>query len=199
MPASPRPYQVQVKALIKAQTDNVGGWFATPFSGLALLGTDNGLLLTAIENKVGSEAILAKMAVVKITLDLLIAFVLALCLADQTNAAAIIESAGMVAVKETPKNVKKDFTVAQGGSGEAKLGSLAGKYNGKRCPTTYYWQYGLMVAGVLTWYDLPETVDNCKTIATGMPTGVAVFFRKRTRTNRGGLSAWSEMKSISLT
>jgi hypothetical protein len=37
-------------------------------------------------------------------------------------------------------------------SGEAKLGSLAGKYNGKRCPTTYYWQYGLMVGTVLDFF-----------------------------------------------
>ena len=196
MPPSARPYQVRVKQLIKAQTDDDGGYFSTPFSGLTTLGTKNGLLLTAIENKMGSEAILAAMAVVKIPLDLLIAYVLALCLADQTNAAAIIASAGMAAVKEKAVNTKPELTLKQGATGVIKLNSLAAKYNGKRCTATYYWQYGLMVAGVLVWYDLPDT-NVSRTTATGMPTGVAVFFRRAYMTTRGGRSPWSAPKPIS--
>jgi hypothetical protein len=201
MPENSRAYQIKSVALAKAQTDNTLGYFTVPFAGLALMITNNGLLLAAIvafEGGTGNiGAVEAAMAVVKKSVDLLVIYVNSLCLANQANAVAIILAAEMVVVKQKPKNTKADFSIAQGATGEIKLVSLAAKFNGKRCPATYYWQYGLMVAGVLVWYDLPETVNRCKTTATGMPLGVAVFFRKRIRTNGGGLSGWSVVKSIS--
>jgi hypothetical protein len=102
----------------------------------------------------------------------------------------------MLPIKKKTTGAKPDFGIKQGATGEIQLTSLAGSFNGKRCPTTYYWQYGLMVAGVMTWYDLPETVNRCKTVATGMSLTQETFFRKRTRTTNGGLSAWSAVESI---
>jgi hypothetical protein len=128
--------------------------------------------------------------------DLLIAYVNQLCLADQTNALAIIEAAGMLPWKQKAKNTKPDFSITQGASGQIILNSLAGKIDGKRVPTTYYWQYGLMVGGVIVWTDLPETVNRCKTIAVGMPINTVVYFRKATLTTKGGMSVYCTELSI---
>ena len=203
MPRNPRAYHVKVVALALAQTGNISGYFGTPFPGVALMNTNNGLLDTAIKaNEKGDgsgspEAVLAAMAEVKISVDLLIVFIRSMCIANQTDAAAYIAAAGMIPKKERQKNTKPEFGIKQGATGEVVLTSLAAKIDGKRVDAIYYWQYGLMVAGVLTWYDLPETVNQCQTTATGMPTGQTVSFRKATKTKKGGLSAWSVVKTIS--
>ena len=197
-----RAYQVKSVNLASLQTANAQGYFLPVFSGLALFITNTGKLLTAIEkfeakNGTGSAAaVAAAQAVVKISVDLLIAYVNDLCLADQTNALAIIESAGMLPWKQKAKNTKPDFSIKQGASGEILLSSLAGKIADKRVPTTYYWQYGLMVAGVMVWTDLPETVNRCKTTAIGMPIDTVVSFRKATRTTKGGRSVYCTPISI---
>src|ERR1017187_3350456 len=197
MPKSPRAYHDKVTTMATAQSGNVSGFFTTPFPGNATMVTKNGLLDTAIvnyedDNGTGSTAMIeAAMAVIKIQVDLLAAFINTMCIANQTDAVAIIVAAKMTVIKQKPKGTKADFSVTKGAAGEVKLVSLAGNIGGKRVPTTYYWQYGLMVAGTLVWYDLPETVNQCKTTATGMPSGITVMFRKATRTKKGGLSAWS--------
>jgi hypothetical protein len=202
MPKAARPYYDRSVALANAQTNNLQGFFSPAFSGLALLITRNGLLDTAIEafeakNGTGSaRAVEAAVAKCKISVDLLVAYINSLCIANQTDALAIIASALMLPIKKKTTGAKPDFGIKQGATGEIQLTSLAGSFNGKRCPTTYYWQYGLMVAGVMTWYDLPETVNRCKTVATGMSLTQETFFRKRTRTTNGGLSAWSAVESI---
>jgi hypothetical protein len=104
----------------------------------------------------------------------------------------------MEPVKQKAKNTKPDFSIKQmEATGSIQLISLAGKFNLKRVPTTYYWQYGLMVAGVMVWYDLPDTVNECKTIATGMSTTQSVSFRKATSSKKGGRSVWSPPIAIS--
>jgi len=193
---NPRAYQVKSASLASLQTLNAQGYFIPVFSGLATMILSNTALLTAItkfeaKNGTGSaEAVAAAQAVVKISVDLLIVYVNGLCLADQTNALAIIEAAGMLSWKQKAKNTKPDFGIKQGASGEVILNSLAGKIDDKRVPTTYYWQYGVVVAGVMIWTDLPETVNRCKTIALGMPIDTVVSFRKATRTTKGGMSVY---------
>ncbi len=203
MPANASAYQVKAKALATIQTADAAGYFSPAFSGLALLITNTSDLFDAIEafeaddGTGSSEAVEAAVALVKISIDLLVAYVNKLCLADQTNASAIIAAAGMKEVHKKPKNVKPDFSIEQGATGEVKLTSLAGKFGGKRVATNYYWQYGLKAGITMTWINLPDTVNRCKTTATGMPIDTVVFFRKATRTARGGLSPWSAPIAIS--
>jgi len=193
---NPRAYQLKSVSLASLQTLNAQGYFIPPFPGLATMILNNTAMLTAIvkfeaKNGTGStEAVAAAQAVVKISVDLLIVYVNQLCLADQTNALEIIEAAGMLSWKQKAKNTKPDFSVKQGASGEVILTSLAGKIDKTRVPTTYYWQYGLMVGTELIWYDLPETVNRCKTTALGMPINTIVSFRKATRTTKGGMSVY---------
>ena len=193
---NPRAYWLKSVKLANLQTLNAQGYFIPAFGGLATMILSNTALLTAItkfeaKNGTGSaEAVAAAQAVVKISVDLLIAYVNVLCLADQTNALAIIEAAGMLSWKQKAKNTKPDFSVTQGASGEIILNSLAGKIDDKRVPTTYYWQYGLMTGTEIKWFDLPETVNRCKTTAIGMPIDTIVSFRKATRTTKGGMSVY---------
>ena len=204
MPVPARAYQIKAKALAQAQTDDTLGYFIIPFPGLVAMITDVGDLLTAIEafedpaligTLVDVEAAVAK---VKVSVDKLIAYVNTKTIVNQTLAPSIIENAGMEQVKEKSKNTKEDFTVRQGeGTGNIVLTSLAGKHNLKRVPTTYYWQYGLMTPAGMVWYDLPDTINQCTTIATGMSTTQSVSFRKATFTKKGGRSAWSPPIAIS--
>ena len=204
MPVPARAYQIKAQALAQAQTDDTLGYFIIAFPGLAVMITNVGDLLTAIEafenpNLIGTLVdVEAAIALVKISVDELIAYVNTKTIVNQTLAPSIITNAGMEEVKEKAKNTKADFTVRQGeGTGNVILTSLAGKYNLKRVPTTYYWQYGLMTPVGMVWYDLPDTINECKTIATGMKTDQSVSFRKATKTKRGGRSAWCTPIAIS--
>jgi len=48
----------------------------------------------------------------------------------------------------------------------------------------------------IKWIDLPETVNRCRTIALGMPVNTVVYFRKATRTTKGGMSVYCTEQSI---
>jgi len=204
MPVPAMAYQIKAKALAAAQTADTLGYFIVPFPGLALMITHVGDLLTAIEAfedpaLIGTLVdVEAAVALVKISVDALIAYVNTKTIVNQTLAPSIIENAGMEQVKEKAKNTKADFTVRQGeGTGNIVLTSLAGKFNNKPVNTTYYWQYGLMTPTGMQWYDLPDTINQCTTIATGMSTTQSVSFRKSTFTKKGGRSAWSPPIAIS--
>jgi hypothetical protein len=197
MPENSRAYQIKAKALAKAQTDNTFGFFTPPFSGLTVMGGLIDDLLTAIENfedKDGTgnkETVDGMIDAVQVQVDALVVYVNGKCRANQLDALEIIAAAGMEVVKKREKGQKADFGIKLGkATGEVILTSLAGQIDNKRVPTTYYWQYGLKVGGVWVWTDLPDTVDQCKTTATGMPTDQSVGFRKATKTTKGGLSAW---------
>jgi len=197
MPENARAYQIKAKALVKAQTDNTYGFFTPAFAGLTVMGGLVDDLLTAIENfedKDGTgniETVNGLIDDVQVQVDALLVYVNGKCRANQLAALEIIAAAEMVPVKKKEKGKKKDFGIKLGAaSGSVILTSLAGTFDEKRVPTTYYWQYGLMVGTELIWYDLPDTVDECTTTATGMPINVTVAFRKRTKSKKGGLSAW---------
>lgn len=204
MPRAARAYQIKAVKLAKAQTDNTLGYFSPAFSGLATFITNNGKLLTAIKNfeaKNGTgtaEDVAAAKAKVKIYVDKLVAYVNGLCIDDQTNAPAIISNAGMLQAKQRAKNQKDDFSIKHGtATGEIILTSLSAKFENKRVAATYYWQYGLMIDGVLTWFDLPDTINKCETTAKGMPVDTVVYFRKATHSTKGGRSAWCKELNIS--
>ncbi|MEP7170992.1 MAG: hypothetical protein ABI855_16610 [Bacteroidota bacterium] len=177
----------------QALTDDVQGFFTTPFPLLATLNTQNGVLKDEMKNaklKVpGAEAakVTAKLAV-KLTLDAALDYVNGLARLNQPNAAEIITSAQMMVI--SPRSVnKQEFSVKQGAAtGEMKLSSLAVRIDNKFVKATYDWQSS--IDGGATWVSLPSTVV-AKTVATGMRTGVPTLFRKRTISVKGGISAWS--------
>jgi len=197
MPENATAYLKKAKILLKAQVDNTFGYFTPPFAGLTVFTTDIGDLATAIQNFIdddgtgNTETIEAAVKLVQVSIDALLVFVNSVCRGNQVDALAIIAAAKMQVAKQREKGKKPDFSIKLGAaSGSVILTSLAGKVGKNRVPTTYYWQYGLMVGGVLVWTDLPDTTDECTTTATGMPINVAVAFRKRTKSKKGGLSDW---------
>lgn len=197
MPVNARAYQIKAKALVKAQTDNTYGFFTPPFTGLTVMGGLVDDLLTDIQNFEDNdgtgniETVNGAIDAVQVQVDALLVYVGGKCRANQLAALEIIAAAEMEPVKKKEKGKKADFGIKLGvASGSVILTSLAGKFDGKRVPTTYYWQYGLMVGGVMVWTDLPDTVDECTVTATGMPINVTVAFRKRTKSKKGGLSDW---------
>jgi len=203
MSRNARKYQLKAVALAKAQSDNTLGYFDPAFDGLDTMIESNGLMLTVIKNyekhngSATTEDVTAAKALVKISVDALIFYVNSLCIKDQKNSLSIIANAGMIPRKQRAKNTKADFSLKHGASGEIILTSLAAKFNGKKVHATYYWQYGLMIEGVLTWFDLPETMNQCKTTATGMPIDVTVYFRKSIQTKKGGRGDWCDKLGIS--
>jgi len=203
MPRNYRKFQLKAVKLAKAQTDDIFGFFSDPFDGLDQMIEDTGTLFTEIENYeanngTGSlERVKRAIYEVKLSVAALVVYVNKLCRADQENSLAIIAAAGMIQRKPRAKNTKADFSLKHGATGEIILISLAAKINGKKVTATYYWQYGLMIEGVLTWYDLPDTINQCKTTATGMPKNITVFFRKSVRTKKGGRSKWCKEIGIS--
>jgi len=116
---NPRAYWLKSVNLAQRQTDNLQGYFLPAFGGLATMIASNTAMLTAIEhfeadNGTGStEAIAAAQAIVKISVDKLIIYVNDLCIADQANSLAFIESAGMLPVKQKAKNTKPDFSITK--------------------------------------------------------------------------------------
>ena len=125
-------------------------------------------------------------------------YVTKLCRDNPEKMPEILAAAGMIERKPRAKNTKADFSLKYGATGEIILISRAGKFNGKKVTTTYYWQYGLMIDGVLTWFDLPDTVNQCKTTATGMQVDELVYFRKSLRTTKGGRTDWCKEIGISV-
>ena len=197
MPVNSTAYLKKAKILLKAQVDDTFGFFLVPFPGLATFTTHIGDLATAIQNFIdddgtgNTETIEAAVKLVQVSVDALLVYVNGICRGNQVEALAIIAAAKMQVVKQREKGKKKDFGIKLGAaSGSVILTSLAGKVGKNRVPTTYYWQYGLMVGTELIWYNLPDTTDECSTTATGMPINVTVAFRKRTKSKRGGLSDW---------
>ena len=195
MPKNTILYKERSIDMAQVQTLNVSGYYTTVFAGLALWITRNGILTTAISNKerndgTGSTAIVkAKKADVKLSLDLFMIYINALALANQTLAVSIIETALCVVIVRKARTVI-DFQYKMGpGTGNIRLISAACNVGGKRVGGTYEFQYGYMVAGVMVWTSLPSQ-KNCKILLTGMATGVLTFFRKRSSTVKGGMSAW---------
>jgi hypothetical protein len=62
-------------------------------------------------------------------------------------------------------------------------------YEGKKVASTYEFQYGYMVGGVIVWTSVPSQ-KNCKILLTGLITVGTTYFRKRSSTTKGGMSDW---------
>lgn len=102
--------------------------------------------------------------------------------ADQENASAIIESAGLFLRKE-PERPLRVFSAKPGSaSGEVKLvAPFAGR------GTSYEWEYS--IDGGATWLAMPPTIQSSTTLL-GLTPGSSVMFKYRCVTRRG-VSGWS--------
>lgn len=195
MPKNINAYKDRSIEMAAVQTANVSTYFTPAFTGLALWIARNTALNTAIfnygqKNGTGSTALIAAAKVnVKASLNLFMAYINGLAAANQALAVSIIETALCIVITRKATTVV-DFKYIMGpGSGNIRLKSAAVSYDGKKVPGTYEFQYGIMVEGVIVWISLPSQ-KNCKIILTGMSTTVTTYFRKRSSTTKGGMSAW---------
>lgn len=129
----------------------------------------------------------AKLAVLKTDLENLKAYVQSVAdAANPTNAAAIIESAGM-AVRKTTLHDKATLAVQQG----SVSGTVVIRAKAVARRASYGWQYS---TDQKTWTNLPVTLQ-AKTTATGLTPATSYFFRVRgvTLTGEGN---WSQVVSL---
>ncbi len=180
-------------AIQEALVLNTGGYYTPAFGQMALLGTCITTFSNSINNVnlgvLGAEGAknTAKVNLMKV-LRKALTYVNGLAEDDQTNAVEIITGAKMIVIG-TPSINKQDFAVKQGpGTGEVILTSLAVKVDGKYVKAVYEWQFS--IDNGKTWESLPVTTK-AKTMATGMLSGIATLFRKRTSSAKTGISTWS--------
>ena len=106
--------------------------------------------------------------------------------ADIVNAKAIIEGAGLFAVRQIVRG-KPDLAVKYGGvSGLLELVARAVKR-----ARTYHWQ---MSGDLKLWQDLPPSTDASTTVS-GLTPGAVYYFRFRSF-SKAGYSDWSMAVSI---
>ena len=128
----------------------------------------------------------AKLALVRVDLSFLRAYVQTVADASAGDAAAIIASAGLDA-KGTTGHPKPDFVAKQGRvSGTARLVAKAPKVR-----TSYEWQRS---TDGETWVDVERTMRADADIL-GLAPGTRYFFRYRTLT-KDGTSDWSQVVSL---
>jgi len=123
------------------------------------------------------------------SLQLLRAYIQSVADADATNAASIIESAG-VAVRKTPTRRARSFMAKQGPvSGTAHVVALVADRR-----ASYEWQYSN--DGGKTWLLAPPTLQ-AKTTIAGLTPGSTVQFKYRSVT-RTGAGDWSQPVALIL-
>ncbi len=182
------------RAIHTALLADTGGYYLPPFSGMALLDTAINDFETAVNNVRdgvnGAEGakMVAKRALMKM-LKKALNFINDLAFDDQINAVEIITGAKML-VNKPIKQDKQDFSVKQGpGTGYVALACMAIRIGRKYYKASYEWQFS--IDNGKTWENLPVTIK-AKTIAFGMLPGIATLFRKRTFSEKTGLSAWCD-------
>ena len=188
---SDNSFLVKSRNIYDALDLNTGGYYTTAFADMPLLDTRIDDFEEAIDNMgfvLGDEgAKTAAKGLLKETLDDALIYVNKICRNNQTFAVEIITGAKMEVAK-SGNFEKPDFEVKQGnGTGTIDLISKAVKIDGHYVSTTYYWQFS--IDNGKTWENLEET-QVANTTATGMLVNIPTIFRKRTRTTKGGLSAW---------
>ena len=120
-------------------------------------------------------------------LDDAVSYINKLARKNPFNSEAIVTGAKLLTCG-TRRRIKQDLEARRGLlEGEVKLSTIAEKVNGRYVRTTYYWQYSM--DGGNTWSE-SFLSDAAKYTFTDMPTGVKIFFRKKTLTSKGGHSAW---------
>jgi hypothetical protein len=166
--------------------------FASPTPTLAVFQADIAALVTAetavlARTKGAVEIRNAKLAVVKSDLENLRTYVQAVSdAANPSNAAAIIESAGMTLRKVTLHD-KAELGIKQGSVSGTVV--LAAKAAGKRA--AYDWQYS---TDQKTWTPVPPTLQ-AKTGVSGLTAGTVYFFRVQPLL-RTGEQNWSSIASF---
>ena len=129
----------------------------------------------------------AKLAIVTTDLKQLVAYVETIANADPANAAAIVNSAGMV-VKKQPLRSKNDLNFRKStASGSVVVMARVGS----RQRQSHEWEYS--TDGGKTWLSLPPT-QQAKTTITGLAPGSTVQVRHRAL-SKTGLSDWTDPAS----
>lgn len=106
---------------------------------------------------------------------------------DIENGVTIITGAKLIVHKKRVVN-KKELEAKYGnGTGVVILSCIAEKINGKYVDTTYMWQFS--IDNGKTWEPIDPT-NEAKVIVEGMLPKIATLFRKRSKTKKGGMSAW---------
>jgi hypothetical protein len=109
--------------------------------------------------------------------------------ADEANAPAIIESAGLT-VRKRPTRAPRVFAAKQGAnSGVAQLVAASAGHR-----SAYDWQYS--TDGGKTWVLLPTTLQ-AKATVTGLTPGAVVQFKYRAVTKTGA-DDWSQPVSLAV-
>ena len=178
------------QSVAEAMTSNTS--FPSPNPPLATFQAD----ITALSN--AEAAVLArtkgavqdrnaKLAVLKTDLENLKAYVQTVAdAANPTNAASIVESAGMT-VRKVTLHDKPALAVKQGSvSGSVNLASKAAAHR-----AAYGWQYS---TDQKTWTSLPETLQ-AKTGVSGLTAGTVYYFRVQALTKTGE-GDWSQIVSL---
>ena len=177
---------------------NASTLYTPVFAWLSLWKTQNAAFKAALDeitagNVDGPGDKVTALSDLKKTLNLALAYINGLASANQRQAVTIIEGCLMVVIVKKER-IPVDFTVKQlPATGSIKLQSASGKFEGKRVPSSYEWQYS--VDGGKTWLPLPGTLKRT-TIALAMAVNVSTLFRKRITTTKGGTSDWVVCKPI---
>jgi len=178
------------QSVASALTNNTS--FPTPNPTLATFQAD----ITALSN--AETAVLArtkgavqernaKLATLKTDLENLKSYVQTVAdMANPTNAASIVESAGMT-VRKITLHDKPALAVKQGSvSGTVTLASKAAAHR-----AAYGWQYS---TDQKTWTSTPETLQ-AKTGVSGLTAGTTYYFRVQALTKTGE-GDWSQIVSL---
>ena len=194
-----KTFLFRAQAIYSALDLNTASYYTPPFAGMSDLdqciidykeSLDNLTLGTVLGAEGAKNAAKTKL---KDVLDDALVYVNKLAKNNQTNAVEIITGARMEVMK-AGKQDKPDFAVHHGlSSGSIELKARAEKVDSKYVKATYYWQFS--IDDGKTWESLENTLV-AKTTATGMLVGIPTIFRKRTKSTKGGLSAWCPPISI---
>ena len=188
----------KAKAVHAALLADAGGYYTVPFANLAALLTaiddfetemanmDAGVLGTPGAKNVAKRKV---MKYLKKALN----YINDLAFDQQLNAVEIITGSTMLVNMPITQD-KQDLKANVGpGVGVVMLYAKAVKWFGKYQKATYEWQF--TIDRGTTWEDLPYT-NKAKTRVTGMLTGIETSFRKRSFSEKTGLSPWSEWVSV---
>ena len=166
--------------------------FPSPTPALATFQADIAALVTAetavlARTKGAVETRNAKLAIVKGDLENLRTYVQSVSdAANPSNAAALIESAGMTTRKVTLHD-KPELSIKQGSVSGTVV--VTAKAADKRA--AYDWQYS---TDQKTWTPLPATLQ-AKTGVSGLTAGTVYYFRVQPLTRTGGQN-WSGLVSF---
>jgi hypothetical protein len=177
---------------IEAAMASASVTFPSPTPTMAVFTSDINELVTA-ENAAKTRAKGAvqtrdaKLAIVLADLKQLVAYVEGVANANPANAAAIINSAGMV-VRKQPLRAKNDLNFRK----TAISGSVVVLARvGSRQKQSHEWEYS--IDGGKTWLPLPPTTQ-AKTTITGLTAGSTVQVKHRAITKTGP-SPWTDAAS----